>query len=136
MGPYAGIVYNITSSRVDSKTCTMGNPMPESSQSTSALCQESTFPQSGTMDLATEKAECKDFSPIFGIGTPSIPTRRRVCPPPPFGSVGRGLLAGERGGRRVPVHLCTLWIYPMLRNSAEPQVCLSLLRSNSLKIQP
>jgi hypothetical protein len=44
------------------------------------------------------------LSPVVGIGTPPTPkalTRRQVCPP--FGSGGRGTVAGERGGGRVPI---------------------------------
>jgi hypothetical protein len=48
------------------------------------------------------------------------PSPQASVPPPPFGSGGRGTLAGERGGGRVPIpmrghtlsyslHLCTFW---------------------------
>jgi len=53
------------------------------------------------------------------LGLPQPLTWRRLCPPP-FGSGGRGTLAGERGGGRVPIptrghtlwysiYVCTLW---------------------------
>jgi hypothetical protein len=59
------------------------------------------------------------FSPVVGIGTP--PTPHPQVRMPPFGSGGRGTLAGERGGGRVPiptrrhtlwysVNICTLWL--------------------------
>ncbi len=53
------------------------------------------------------------------LGLPHPLTRRRMCPPP-FGTGGRGILAGERGGGRVlistrrhtlwySIYMCTLW---------------------------
>ncbi len=61
------------------------------------------------------------FFPVVGIGTSPTPHPRQVCPPP-FGSGGRGTLAGERGVGGVPiparghtlwysVNICTLWLY-------------------------
>jgi hypothetical protein len=49
-------------------------------------------------------------------GLPQPLTRRQECPPPPrFGSGGRGTLAGERGGGRVPIptrgHMYTEILY-------------------------
>jgi hypothetical protein len=55
------------------------------------------------------------FSPVVGIGIPPTP-HPQAGVPPPFGSGGRGTLAGERGGGRVPiatrgqVHCGTLYI--------------------------
>ncbi len=45
------------------------------------------------------------------LGLPQHLTRRRVCPPTPPGSGGRGTFAGERGGGRVPIPTRghTLW---------------------------
>ncbi len=51
------------------------------------------------------------FSPVVGIGTPPTLHPQASVPPPPFGSGGRGKLAGERGGERVPIPTRghTLW---------------------------
>jgi hypothetical protein len=51
------------------------------------------------------------FSPVVGIDTPPTPYPQRVCPPPPCGSGGRGTLASEKGGGRVPIPTRehTLW---------------------------
>jgi hypothetical protein len=50
------------------------------------------------------------FSPVVGIGTPPTP-HPQANVPPPLGSGGRGTLAGEKGGGRVPVPTRghTLW---------------------------
>ncbi len=50
------------------------------------------------------------FCPVVGIGTPPTP-HPQACVPPPSGSRGRGTLAGERGGGRVPISTrgLTLW---------------------------
>ncbi len=44
-------------------------------------------------------------SPVVGIGTPPTanPPESVPPPPPPPGSEGKGTLAGERGGGRVPI---------------------------------
>ncbi len=42
------------------------------------------------------------FSPVVGIGTPPTP-HPQASMPPPLVSGGRGTLAGERGGGRVPI---------------------------------
>jgi hypothetical protein len=42
------------------------------------------------------------------LGPPHFFTHKRVCPPPPFGSGGTPLLAGEGGGV-VPTRGQTLW---------------------------
>ncbi len=63
----------------------------------------------------SEKAPIPDriltFSNLSRIGTPPTPRPQSSVPPPPFGSWGRGTLAGESG--RVPIptrgHLCILW---------------------------
>ncbi len=55
------------------------------------------------------------------IGTPPTPRPQASVSPPPFGSGGRGTLAGERGGGSVPiptrghtlwysVNIRTLWV--------------------------
>jgi hypothetical protein len=60
------------------------------------------------------------FSPVVGIGTPPTP-RPQASVPPPFGSGGSGTLAGERGGRKVPIptrgHFGTLFIYVLCGSS-------------------
>ncbi len=50
------------------------------------------------------------FSPVVGIGTPPTPSQQASAPSP-LGSGGRGTLAGERGGGRVPIPARghTLW---------------------------
>jgi hypothetical protein len=50
------------------------------------------------------------FSPVVGIGTPPTP-HPQASVPSPFGSGGRGTLAGERRGGRVPIPTRghTLW---------------------------
>ncbi len=65
------------------------------------------------------RQSAKLFLQSLELGLPQPLTRRRVRPPT-FGSRGRGTLAGERGGGRVPiptrehivwysVYICTLW---------------------------
>ncbi len=56
------------------------------------------------------RQSAKLFLQSSKFGLPQPLTRRRVCPPP-FGSGGRGTLAGERGGVRVPIPTRghTLW---------------------------
>jgi hypothetical protein len=65
------------------------------------------------------RQSAKPFLQSSELGLPPPLTRRRVCPPP--GSGGRGTLAGEKGGGRVPIptrghtlwysiFLSTLWI--------------------------
>ena len=60
------------------------------------------------------------FSPVVGIRTPPTP-RPQASVAPSFGSGGRGTLAGEKGGERVPIptrghtlwysfYVCTLWV--------------------------
>jgi hypothetical protein len=51
------------------------------------------------------------FFPVVGIGTPPTPHPQASVPPPPFGSGGRGKLAGEKRSRRVPIPMRghTLW---------------------------
>ena len=67
--------------------------------------------------LYTEEAECQDFSPVVGIGTPPPPHPQAIVPsPPPFGTGGRGILAGERGGWQSPnfnegTYTVVLYIY-------------------------
>ncbi len=65
----------------------------------------------GRGDGITEEAECYDISPVVGIGTPPTPHPQASVPSPPFGTGGRGTLAGERGGGRVriPTRGHTLW---------------------------
>jgi hypothetical protein len=69
------------------------------------------------------------FSPVVGIGTPPTLHPQASVPLLPFGSGGRGTLAGERGVGRVPIptrghtlwyslYICTLWIW----DSAEEDV--------------
>jgi hypothetical protein len=50
------------------------------------------------------------FFPVVGIGTPPTP-HPQASAPPPFGPGGRGTLAGERRGGRVPIPTRghTLW---------------------------
>jgi hypothetical protein len=52
------------------------------------------------------------FSPVVGIGTPPTPLPQASVPFP-FDSGGRGTLAGERKGRRVPIPTRghTLWYF-------------------------
>ncbi len=70
------------------------------------------------------------FSPVVGMGTPPTPHPKARCPPPPPGSGGRGTLAGERGGGRVPiltrghtlwysVNICTLSMNQFIIPNAE-----------------
>jgi hypothetical protein len=49
------------------------------------------------------------FSPVVGIGTPPTPYPAGECAPPPFGSGGRGTLAGERGRVPIPTRGHALW---------------------------
>jgi hypothetical protein len=68
---------------------------------------------------AQSRQSAKLFLQSSELGLPQ-PLNRRPVSPPPFGSGGRGTLAGERGGGRVPipmrghtlwysVNICTLW---------------------------
>jgi hypothetical protein len=64
------------------------------------------WPCSGIPSCPTSQSRqsAKLFLQSSELGLPQPLTRRRVCPVcPPFGSGGRGTLAGERGGGRVPI---------------------------------
>jgi hypothetical protein len=79
------------------------------------------------------------FSPVVGIGTTPTPPRRRVCPP--FGSGGRGTLAGERGGGRVPdtTRGNTLWWKNFLFSKTfdfPPLLLVNIYRSTLCLFQP
>jgi hypothetical protein len=62
------------------------------------------------------RQNAKLFLLSLELGLPQPLTPGYVCPPP-FGTGGRGTLAGERGGERVPIptrghtHCGTLYIY-------------------------
>ncbi len=51
------------------------------------------------------------FSKVVGVGTPPTPHPQVSGAPPLTGYMGRGTLAGERGGGRVPIPTRghTLW---------------------------
>jgi hypothetical protein len=68
------------------------------------------------MFKAQSRQSAKLFSSRRNWDSPN-PSPAGACAPPPFGSGGRGTLAGERGGGRVPIptrgtiHCGTLYIY-------------------------
>jgi hypothetical protein len=61
------------------------------------------FTNSHTPSTPQSRQSARLFLLVVGIGTPLTPHPHASVPPPPLVPGGRGTLAGERGGGRVPI---------------------------------